>query len=241
VLARALADGPGPAEPPGLYAGQDRRVALNVVGAETELTPAMLARRRAGRRLERQAGKALKGRLPGWRRWRLLAGRRPGRALGVGAAARPAPRPRRVLAVPLPLGDPQARARAGGAARRPPPGDDFAIEATRGGGPGPCADRRPEVDEMARPGFWGLGDRLWQRTSVEPLQPMGVDHRAGRAGLLSLPLLAGHRRPAATPSAAAYAKLNQFLRTGGMILFDTRDADITGLGGTTPEGAGPAA
>jgi len=39
------------------------------------------------------------------------------------------------------------------------------------------------------------------------------------------------------PSAAAYAKLNDYLRTGGMILFDTRDGDVAGLsGGTTPEG-----
>lgn len=39
------------------------------------------------------------------------------------------------------------------------------------------------------------------------------------------------------PSDAAYAKLNQYLRTGGMILFDTRDADLAGFGGgTTPEG-----
>jgi hypothetical protein len=33
------------------------------------------------------------------------------------------------------------------------------------------------------------------------------------------------------PSARAYENLNQFLRTGGMILFDTRDADVAGLGG----------
>ena len=34
------------------------------------------------------------------------------------------------------------------------------------------------------------------------------------------------------PSAAAYRKLNQFLATGGMILFDTRDA---GAGAASPE------
>ena len=38
----------------------------------------------------------------------------------------------------------------------------------------------------------------------------------------------------ATPSAAAYDKLNHYLRTGGMILFDTRDADMAGAG-PTPE------
>jgi hypothetical protein len=31
-------------------------------------------------------------------------------------------------------------------------------------------------------------------------------------------------------------KLNQYLRTGGMILFDTRDADLASFGSATPEG-----
>jgi hypothetical protein len=39
-----------------------------------------------------------------------------------------------------------------------------------------------------------------------------------------------------TPSAAAYERLNRFLRSGGMILFDTRDADMAGFGGATPAG-----
>ncbi|CAN0437105.1 unnamed protein product [Laminaria digitata] len=39
-----------------------------------------------------------------------------------------------------------------------------------------------------------------------------------------------------TPSREAYAKLNTYLRTGGMIVFDTRDADIAGFGAATPEG-----
>jgi len=37
-------------------------------------------------------------------------------------------------------------------------------------------------------------------------------------------------------SVEAYAKLNRYLRGGGMILFDTRDGDIAGYGGQTPEG-----
>jgi hypothetical protein len=43
VLARAIVEGPGPDQPPGLYAGLDRRVALNVIAAETALN------RRSGR------------------------------------------------------------------------------------------------------------------------------------------------------------------------------------------------
>ncbi len=38
------------------------------------------------------------------------------------------------------------------------------------------------------------------------------------------------------PSPQAYLRLNRYLRAGGMILFDTRDADIAGFGASTPEG-----
>ena len=38
------------------------------------------------------------------------------------------------------------------------------------------------------------------------------------------------------PSREAYAKLNTYLRTGGMIMFDTRDADTARFGSGSPEG-----
>src|SRR5690606_26829141 len=38
------------------------------------------------------------------------------------------------------------------------------------------------------------------------------------------------------PSAAAYARLNRFLRTGGMVMFDTRDADVAGFGAASANG-----
>jgi hypothetical protein len=41
---------------------------------------------------------------------------------------------------------------------------------------------------------------------------------------------------AQAPSPAAYARINRYLRGGGMILFDTRDADFAGFGAATPEG-----
>ncbi len=40
TLAEVLTAGPGPATPPGLYAGADRRVALNVIGPEAQLLAA---------------------------------------------------------------------------------------------------------------------------------------------------------------------------------------------------------
>ncbi|MFM7442618.1 MAG: DUF4159 domain-containing protein, partial [Tabrizicola sp.] len=114
--------------------------------------------------------------------------------------------------------------------------DDFALQATSSVVLAYVLTGDPKVDEMARAGLLGLSDKLWQRTSIEPMMPMGVDIEKDELAFfpfLYWPVVAGAKQP----SDAAYAKLNQYLRTGGMILFDTRDADLTGFGGgTTPEG-----
>jgi hypothetical protein len=91
------------------------------------------------------------------------------------------------------------------------------------------------IDEIAEAGLQGLSDTLFFRTSVEPAAPMGVDLETDELAfypLLYWPITA--TQP--TPSAEAYAKLNAYLRSGGMILFDTRDADVAGFGSGTPEG-----
>ncbi len=40
-----------------------------------------------------------------------------------------------------------------------------------------------------------------------------------------------------TPSSEAYGRLNRYLRGGGMIVFDTRDADLGGFGSSSPASA----
>jgi hypothetical protein len=91
------------------------------------------------------------------------------------------------------------------------------------------------VDEAAFAGLYGLSRTLFQRTSVEPATPVGV--AIERDGLSFFPFLywpiTGDQ---AIPSREAYAKLNRYLRSGGVILFDTRDADKVGFGGGSPEG-----
>ena len=90
------------------------------------------------------------------------------------------------------------------------------------------------VDAVSLAGLRGLGDQLWNRTAVEPLDPMGVDLEKDELAFfpfLYWPVTAN----AALPSAAAYSRLNRFLRTGGLILFDTRDGDIAGAGGASAE------
>ncbi len=115
------------------------------------------------------------------------------------------------------------------------PDDSFALQATTAVVLGHVLTGDAEVDEMAAAGLRGLGDRLWERTAIEPALPMAVDIERDELAFfpfLYWPITADMP----TPSAEAYARLNEFLRTGGMILFDTRDADVGAFGGSTPEG-----
>ncbi|NSY40089.1 DUF4159 domain-containing protein [Leisingera sp. ANG59] len=90
-----------------------------------------------------------------------------------------------------------------------------------------------QVDRVAAAGLRGLTDTLFFRTSVEPAAPAGVDLE--RDELAFYPLLYWPvTRDQPLPSPEAYGKLNTYLRAGGMILFDTRDADLTASGATSP-------
>jgi hypothetical protein len=228
VLAQALATGPGVGQPPGLYAGLERRVALNVIGTETEIVPAVWPAGVVVETLDVAAEQSLKGPLLTAALGALLldilaalfvAGRLGGLRRGAAMLA----------VVVLALG---GRAEA----QDPLPGDDFAVQATGAVVLGHVLTGDAEIDEMAEAGLRGLGDRLWERTSIEPAEPMGVNLDADELAFFSFlywPITAD----SLTPSDAAYDKLNQFLRTGGMILFDTRDAQVAAFGGTSPEGA----
>jgi hypothetical protein len=91
------------------------------------------------------------------------------------------------------------------------------------------------LDDVARAGLTGLSDTVFFRTSVEPNPPIGVDLE--RDELAFFPLLYWPVTPSQpTPSDEAYAKLNAYLRSGGMILFDTRDADVAGFGAASANG-----
>ena len=231
ALATAIAEGPSADFQPGLYAGADRRVALNVIGAETTLEPAVWPQGVPVDRLEARAVQALKGDFLSFAAVLLLldvlaalwlAGRLRGFARGSAA----------VLALALLTTMPHPAQ----AQETPGPNDDFAVQATSSVVLAYVLTGDPQVDEMSRAGLLGLSEKLWQRTSIEPMTPMGVDIEKDELAFfpfLYWPVTAS----TAQPSDAAYSKLNQYLRTGGMILFDTRDADLAGFGGgTTPEG-----
>ena len=91
------------------------------------------------------------------------------------------------------------------------------------------------IDETSRAGLFGLSNVLFRRTSVEPVPPVGVDLESSE--LAFFPFLYWPVSPdQPRPSDAAYSRLNQYLRSGGMILFDTRDADVARLGSGSPNG-----
>jgi hypothetical protein len=92
-----------------------------------------------------------------------------------------------------------------------------------------------QVDRLSAAGLLGLSEVLFARTSVEPGLPVGVDVETDELSVLTFlywPVTADQK----APSPAAYTRLNRYLRSGGMILFDTRDADVAGFGSSSPEG-----
>jgi hypothetical protein len=237
-LAGALFTGPGPELRPGLYAGAERRVALNAVGAQTALEPVVWPAGTVVEGLEAAPERALKGWVLTaalvalmvdvlaalWISGRLSGLRRAGTAVVV------------IAALGFGVGDARAQEAAPEMAEVPldPQEEALALEATTAVVLGHVLTGDAQVDQVAEAGLRGLGERLWERTSIEPEAPVGVDIERDELAFfpfLYWPVTADQQ----LPSAAALRRLNDFLRTGGMILFDTRDADVAVAGGVTPE------
>ncbi|MEL6608065.1 MAG: DUF4159 domain-containing protein [Pseudomonadota bacterium] len=209
--------------PAGLYSGQDRSVAVNAVRTDFELAPAVwpagvpVAGGTAARDLP------LKG-------WVLAAGLTllmvdllaslwlSGKLRG----------PRAQVAA-LVLGAmmvvPQADAQM--------PEDALALRATTEVVLAHVVTGDRTLDQVAAAGLRGLGDTLFRRTAIEPADPIAVDIETDEIAFF--PFIYWPVTPTqAVPSAEAYAKLNRYLRGGGMILFDTRDGDTAQFGASSP-------
>jgi hypothetical protein len=79
------------------------------------------------------------------------------------------------------------------------------------------------VDEVSKAGLQGLTLFLAQRTALEALEPVGVD--PARDELAFFPLIYWPISPsAAKPSQAALEKIDSYMKRGGTVIFDTRDA-----------------
>lgn len=96
-----------------------------------------------------------------------------------------------------------------------------------------------ELDDVARRGLVGLGRVLTNRTAVDLGDPIGVDPE--RDELAFFPLLYWPIGPTVTASPAALQRIDAFMKHGGTVVFDTRDAAdaelAAGTGRPTPAGA----
>jgi hypothetical protein len=214
--------------PPGLYSDGERRVAVNVIGPDRTLTAVSWPSGVVVEGLSAARETPLKGGLLSAALLMLMAdilaalwvaGKLTGARAG-GAAA--------VIALAL-LMPAETRAQA------VTPDEAKIVEAAGNVTLAYVKTGDMQVDRLSAAGLLGLSEVLFARTSVEPGLPVGVDVETDELSVLTFlywPVTADQK----APSPAAYARLNRYLRSGGMILFDTRDADVAGFGSSSPEG-----
>jgi hypothetical protein len=90
-----------------------------------------------------------------------------------------------------------------------------------------------EVDNISKAGLEGLTLFLAQRTALEPGDPIGLD--IARDELAFFPLIYWPIAPGAPkPSQQALSRIDAYMKNGGTVLFDTRDAILAppGPGGS---------
>jgi len=209
---------------PGLYAREGRRIAMNAIGREDTLVATSWPARIAVEGLEVVRETLLKG-------WVLaaalilltidiiaslaLSGRLRGPRTSAAAT----------VLIALLIAPQDARAQD----------DGFAVSSTADVVLAYVITGDTRVDEMSDAGLYGLSNTLFQRTSIEPSFPVGIDLEADELAFFPFiywPVTANQQ----LPTREAYAKLNRYLRSGGMILFDTRDADLARFGSSSPAG-----
>lgn len=231
IAPRALATAkPGPRHPPGWYGRLDSRQALNTANADTKLLP--VTNWPAGVAELRLDGQSRELHLLPWLLGAALLLFLADWLIGLGLRGLlPALRRRPVaamLAVVILLlsgaGEAQTRRSTVTA------GDDFALMASLDLRLAYVVTGQADVDQMSRAGLYGLTEILYRRTSIEAAEPIGVNLEADDISLL--PFLYWPITPQQPQlSDAALRRLDLFMKTGGMILFDTRDQAM-GLSGT---------
>jgi hypothetical protein len=130
------------------------------------------------------------------------------------------------LFVTLTLHNP-ARAQSAPPQQQTPPltaqQQDFAIKATQQTHLAYIITGDPSVDEVSKAGLQGLTLFLAQRTALEAGDPIGLD--PARDELAFFPVIYWPVAPnAPKPSQAALEKIDTYMKRGGTVLFDTRDA-----------------
>ena len=216
---------PGPASPPGLYRLGPASAALNVVDANTRLAPlphtlpgATFAGMDGPRALHLDAillAAALVMLVLDVIVALGLAGRLPVR-LGSTAAAL-------ALAFAILPAAPPAHAQDG---RSDP--DAFALEAALNLRFAYVRTGNTATDMRSEQGLTGLSREIARRSAIEPDTPMGIDIDSDP--LLFFPLIYWPVSNDAQPLAPETAeRVSTYLQSGGLILFDTQDADVAML------------
>jgi len=224
---------PGPGLPPGYYGAPDNRRALNLgpavdamkplgslpqgvrrlgftSGEEVDLKPALLAAAVILALIELTASLHLRGLLSG------LTPRLRRRIVGGLLAA---------LIVCQPW--PQALAQT--------TDDEFALAASLETRLAYVLTGDSQIDRISQAGLSGLTRILSARTSVEAAEPLGIELEIDDIvffPLLYWPITAS--MPALSES--ALAKIDGFMKSGGTILFDTRDQQAAAISATTGSG-----
>ena len=90
------------------------------------------------------------------------------------------------------------------------------------------------LDEASREGLQGLSLFLQDHTAIEPDEPVGVDLETDSLALYPL-IYWPMPTQGQTPSASALARLETYMRNGGLVVFDTRDAASGNGTNTTAE------
>ena len=226
---------PNPRHPPGWYGRLDSRQALNTANANTRLVPVtnwpadVTQARLDGEARELHLlpwllgaalllfladwliGLGLRGLLPG----RMSFWRRPAAAI-------------LAIAVLLLSGIVEAQTRRN--TNTLSASDEFALKASLDLRLAYVVTGQADIDQMSRAGLYGLTEVLFRRTSIEAAEPLGVNLEADDISLV--PFLYWPITPLQPQlSDAALRRIDQFMKTGGMILFDTRDQAM-GLSGT---------
>jgi hypothetical protein len=112
--------------------------------------------------------------------------------------------------------------------------DEFAMQATLGTRLAYVITGDAETDAVSKAGLSGLTLFMAQRTALEAGEPIGVNIE--RDELSFFPLIYWPIAPGASkPSAEALARIDAYMKQGGTVLFDTRDAIMAppGPGGET--------
>ncbi|HEU5272283.1 MAG TPA: DUF4159 domain-containing protein [Xanthobacteraceae bacterium] len=127
-----------------------------------------------------------------------------------------------VLALGIVLGAVAAMA-GPSSARADQAADDFAMKATTETRLAYVVTGDAEADSVSKAGLAGLTLYLAQRTALEAGEPMGLD--LDHDELAFFPLIYWPISPnAKKPSAQALARIDAYMKQGGTVLFDTRDA-----------------